>query len=168
MTIGNDSSDEPVLFSARLTPHRSLDRTGFTILMIAISAISFGAGLMFFLMGAWPVFGFFGLDVLLVYWAFRANFRSARASEDIVVTPGELRFRRTSAKGHTIEWSANPLWVGLHRIESEDFGVERLYLRSGGRSVAIGNFLAPEEKASFANALMAALHAARRGYPLPG
>ena len=87
MTSGNDfDSLDPadrLLFAARLTPHRSLSRTGFVVLMAVASAISFGAGLVFLLMGAWPVFGFFGLDVLLIYWAFRINFRHARASEDI-------------------------------------------------------------------------------------
>ena len=43
--------------------------------MVAIGAVSFVAGVVFLLMGAWPVFGFFGLDVLLLYWAFRLNYR---------------------------------------------------------------------------------------------
>ena len=64
-------------------------------------------------MGAWPVFGFFGLDVLAIYWAFRINFRRARASEEISVTPSELRVRRVSHRGHVVEWVFNPLWVRL-------------------------------------------------------
>src|SRR3984957_17535676 len=103
MTTGNDfdpAQTELKLFSALLTPHRSLNRTGFLVLMGFLSAISFAAGLAFLLMGAWPVFGFFGLDVLLIYWAFRVNFRRARASEEITVTPSELRVRRVSHRGH--------------------------------------------------------------------
>ena len=70
MTAGNDfdpTLDQPTLFSARVTPHRSLNRTGFTVLMAFVGVVSFVAGIAFYLMGAWPVLGFFGLDVLLIY-----------------------------------------------------------------------------------------------------
>lgn len=151
------------LFSALLTPHRSLSRTGFLVLMGFVCAVSFVAGMAFLIMGAWPVLGFFGLDVLAIWWAFRVNFRTARAFEEIRVTPSELRVRRTSHRGHVVEWVLNPLWVRLDRTEDPEFGIERLYLVSRGRRVSIGSFLGPDEKASFSKALLAALHAAKRG-----
>jgi uncharacterized membrane protein len=166
MTAGNDFDPElaqPELFSALLTPHRSLNRTGFLVLMAFISAISFAAGLAFLLKGAWPVFGFFGLDVLAIYWAFRINFRHASATEEILVTPSELRVRRVSHRGHAVEFVLNPLWVQLDQKIDAEFGIERLYLVSKGRRVSIASFLGPDEKASFAKALTAALQAARRG-----
>src|ERR1700753_282924 len=166
MTAGNgfDQGDrEPVLFSALLTPHRSLNRTGFILVMAFLSVISFAAGIAFLIMGAWPVVGFFGLDVLAIYWAFRINYRRAKASEEISVTPTELRLRRISHRGHVAEWVLNPLWVRLDQKTHAEFGIERLYLVSKGRRVAIASFLGPDEKASFAKALMAAFAAARRG-----
>jgi uncharacterized membrane protein len=166
MTAGNDfdpGAAEPVLFSALLTPHRSLNRTGFILVMAFLTVISFAAGMAFLLMGAWPVFGFFSLDALAIYIAFKINFRRARASEEISVTPSELRLRRTSHRGHVVEWVLNPLWVRLDQIAHEEFGIERLYLVSSGRRVSVGSFLGPEEKASFASALRAGLAAARRG-----
>ena len=166
MTAGNDFDPvpaEPKLFSALLTPHRSLNRTGFVVLMTFLSTVSFAAGVAFWLMGAWPIFGFFGLDVLVIYWAFTINFRHARATEEISVTPSELRVRRVSHRGHVVEWVLNPLWVRLDQKTHAEFGIERLYLVSKGRRVSIGNFLGAEEKASFARALTAALQAARRG-----
>src|SRR5258708_37645241 len=114
MTAGNDFDpplDQPTLFSARVTPHRSLNRTGFLVLMAFIGAVSFIAGIAFLLMGAWPVLGFFGLDVLVIYWAFRINFRSAEATEDIVVTPTELRVRRVNHRGRLIQQAFHSLWV---------------------------------------------------------
>jgi uncharacterized membrane protein len=131
--------------------------------MIFIGAVSFVAGIAFWLMGAWPVLGFFGLDLLVIYWAFRINFRSADATEDIVMTHSELRVRRVSHHGHLIEWSFNPLWVQLEQTGDPEFGIERLYLVSRGRRVSIGHFLGPDEKASFAKALLAALQTAKRG-----
>jgi uncharacterized membrane protein len=166
MTAGNDFDPglpQPELFSALLTPHRSLNRTGFLVLMVFLSVVSFAAGLAFLLMGAWPVLGFFCLDVLAIYWAFRVNFLRARASEEISVTPSELRVRRVSHRGHVVEWVLNPLWVRLDQQTHAEFGIEKLYLVSKGRRVSVASFLGPDEKASFAKALMAALQAARRG-----
>jgi uncharacterized membrane protein len=166
MSAGNDFDPEmaqPELFSARLTPHRSLNRTGFLVLMAFLSAVSFAAGLAFLLMGAWPVLGFFGLDIVAIYWAFRINFRHAKASEEIWVTPSELRVRRVSHRGHVVEFVLNPLWVQLDQKIHAEFGIEKLYLVSKGRRVSIGSFLGADEKASFAKALLAALQAARRG-----
>jgi uncharacterized membrane protein len=165
MTAGNDFDPEeaPELFSALLTPHRSLNRTGFLVVMAFVSVVSFAAGLAFLLMGAWPVLGFFGLDLLAIYWAFQVNFRRAKASEEILVTPSELRVRRVSHRGRVVEFVLNPLWVQLDRKIHAEFGIEKLYLVSKGRRFAVASFLGPDEKASFAKALAEALQAARRG-----
>lgn len=167
MTSGNDidarDDAQPRLFAAMLSPHRSLSRNGFIALMAFVGMVSFAAGTAFWLIGAWPVFGFFGLDVLAVYCAFRINFRRAQATEEIVVTHSELRVRRVSHRGRVTEWVLNPLWVRLDRKTHAEFGIERLYLVSRGRRLSIGSFLGADEKASFAEALMAALQAAKRG-----
>jgi uncharacterized membrane protein len=165
MIAGNDfdPDGETELFSARLTPHRSLSRTGFLAVMAFVSVVSFAAGIAFLLMGAWQVFGFFGLDVLAVYWAFKISFRRAEAYEEIRLTPSALYVRRVSHRGHVMEFTFNPLWVQLERKVHAEFGIERLYLASKGRRIAIGSFLGADEKESFSNALMVALQAARRG-----
>lgn len=167
MTSGNDLPLEPTLFSAILTPHRSLSATGFVIVMTLVGGVSFAAGMVFLLMGAWPIFGFFGLDVALVYLAFRANYRAATAFEQISVTPSELRVRKVSHRGRVSEWTLNPVWVRLDREVHEEFGIERLFLVSHGRRLPIAAFLGPGEKESFAAALAAALGEARRGTPQP-
>ncbi|GLH77649.1 membrane protein [Bradyrhizobium sp. SSBR45G] len=159
---GCDTADAE-LFSARLRPHRSLSRTGFVVLMIVVCAISFIGGLASLLMGAWPVLGFFGLDALAIYWAFKINFRRANAYEDVSITLTELRLRRVSHNGDVMEWRFNPLWVRLDQVTHEEFGIENLYLVARGHRVAIASFLGPEEKASFAKALTAGLQAAKRG-----
>jgi uncharacterized membrane protein len=151
------------IFSAVITPHRSLGPRGFLIFMLAIGGLSFVCGTAFVLMGAWPIFGFFGLDVLLIYVAFRASYRSARAYEVVTVTAAELTVRQVSHRGTVREWTLNPLWVRLERIVHEEFGIERLFLVSHGRRLPIAGFLGPAEKASFAHALSAALGEARRG-----
>ncbi len=154
---------DPKIFSAVITPHRSLSPRGFLILMLCLGAVSFVSGVVFVSMGAWPVCGFFGLDVLLVYVAFRANFRAARAYEEVTVTASELTVRKVSQRGSVREWTLNPVWVRLERIVHEEFGIERLFLVSRGQRLSVAGFLGAHEKESFATALSAALGEAKRG-----
>jgi len=163
MTADNINELEPTIFSAVITPHRSLGNVGFLVLMIAFGAVSFIAGVAFLLMGAWPVFGFFGLDVLLLYWAFRLNYRHAGAYEEVKVTPSMLILRKVSHHGRAREWVLNPLWVKLDEVVHEEYGLERLFLVTRGKHLAIANFLGPDEKASFAQQLGQALSEAKRG-----
>ena len=129
--------DEPTLFSALLTPHRSLNRTGFLLLMAFIGVVSFVAGLSFLLMGAWPVFGFFGLDALAIYWAFKVNFHRAAAYEEIAVTPSALHVRRVTHLGAVVRMDLQSALGAARQTGDEEFGVERLY--SGlPRAAALG------------------------------
>ena len=161
----NDPGSEPTLFSAIITPHRSLSGNGFLLVMALVGGLSFIGGLFFFWLGAWPVIGFLGLDVVLVYWAFRANYRAAAAFEEVTVTPSELRLRRVSHRGEVAEWTLNPLWTKLDRETNEEFGLLKLFLVSRGRKFPVAGFLSPGERENFAAALSVALGEARRGPP---
>jgi uncharacterized membrane protein len=163
MTVDNESAREPTIFSAIITPHRSLSSTGFLVVMLLVGGISFVGGVVFLIVGAWPVVGFLGLDVLLVYWAFRVNYRAAAAYEEVTVTPSELLVRKVSHRGEVAEWTLNPVWAQLDRETHEEFGIERLFLVSHGKRLPIAGFLGPKEKESFASALAIALGEAKRG-----
>ena len=163
MTDRNAPDCEPPIFSAVLTPYRSLGGHEFWVFMVLAALLMVVAGIVFLVVGAWPVMGFFGLDVGLLYLAFRANYRDARAYEEVTVTPSALTVKKFSPGGEIAEWSANPLWVRLDREVHAEFGVRRLALVTAGRAIAIAGFLGPDEKASFASALAAALGEAKRG-----
>ena len=163
MNESNVSRAEPTLFSALVTPHRSLGNTGFVVLMSVVAVVSFAGGVFFSMLGAWPVAGFFGLDALLIYWAFRVNYRRAAAYEEVTVTASELRVRQVTHKGKTSEWTMNPLWTQVQREAHEDFGLLRLFLVSRGLRLLVARFLAPPEREQFADALSAALGEAKRG-----
>ncbi|MBI3705156.1 MAG: DUF2244 domain-containing protein [Rhizobiales bacterium] len=163
MSADNLDPLEPTIFSAVITPHRSLGRVGFLVLMLAFGAVSFVTGMLFMITGAWPVFGFFGLDVLLLYWAFRLNYLHALAYEEVEVTSSRLTVRKVSHRGRVREWVLNPLWVKLDKVAHEEYGIERLLLVSRGKQLPIASFLSPDEKASFAAELGNALSEARRG-----
>lgn len=152
-----------VLLAARLTPHRSLSRTGFTVLMSLIGIVSFTAGAACCAMGAWPVLGFLGLDLLVIWWAFRVNFARARAFEEVDVSYDEVRVRRVDHHGRSLEWRFNPLWVRIDCEAHAEFGIEHLYLVSRGHRLGLASFLGADQKESFYKVLIGALNEARRG-----
>lgn len=149
-----------IFLNARLTPHRSLGSRGFTLLMIAIATLSFLVGFAFWLLGAWPVFGFCGLDVLLIFLAFRANYRAARAYEAVTLTDDALTVRCVDAKGGERSWAFEPTWL---RVEIDDPPEHDslLTLASHGRELAIGAFLTPHERKTLAQAIRQALQVRR-------
>jgi len=151
------SEPEPeILFDATLMPHRALSPRGFALLMGALIAVSFVAGLAFYLAGAWPVLGFFGLDILLIWLAFHLNYRAGQRGERIRLTAQVLEVERALPGGRVARWSFLPYWV---RVEHEvpENGTPRLSLSSHGRSLRIGAFLTADEQRALADALTGAL-----------
>jgi uncharacterized membrane protein len=145
-----------VVFDARLTPHRSLSPRGFIVLMSLICAINFAAGLIFFLAGAWPVIAFLGIDVLLIYLAFRINYRRAKMYETLRLTRSDLTVHRVDPRGEVKSWSFQPAWLQV-LIDDPPGHDSQLTLRSHGRSLVIGRFLTADERQDLAKALRRAL-----------
>ena len=150
------------LFSATLTPNRSLGPKGFLVLMGVLSAISFVTGLAFAWIGAWPVLGFFGLDVAIVYVAFRLNYRSGRLYEVVDVDRERLTLTRVHPNGKRERYEFSSYWVRVSLSLARD-GRSDLRLASHSRIVPFGRFLTNDERDSFATALTAALRKARAG-----
>jgi|SRR5690606_2871054 uncharacterized membrane protein len=159
---GSKAPDASV-FRAILHPHRSLEPRGFLILMLAIGSVSFVSGMAFVLMGAWPVMGFFGLDVLLLYIAFKLNYRAARAYELVELTPRTLTLTQVSASGKSRSFEFNPYWVRVLFTERPDGG-NHLRLASHGRELEFGRLLNDDERRDFADALRRALDSGRMSY----
>ncbi|WP_298723553.1 DUF2244 domain-containing protein [uncultured Ferrovibrio sp.] len=146
---------KPPVFAAELRPHRSLGARGFLILMLAVGAVNFTAGIAFWIAGAWPVFGFCGLEVLLLWLAFRASYRQSRAREYIQLDQDSLTVCRRDAKGAERVWRLQPYWL---RVEcADDDEQARLKIWSHGRALSLGEFLSPDERRSLADALREAL-----------
>lgn len=150
------AADEP-FFRALLTPHRSLGRTGFLVLM---GTLTFGwlvTGAFFLSRGAWPVFGFFGLDVVLLYVAFRMNYRAARAREEVSVSRTALDIRKTAPSGKSQDYRFNPFWAKFAVSRHDEIGITQMAVEGQGRRVPIGGFLNPDDRESFAKAFSQAL-----------
>src|SRR5262245_58922655 len=146
-------------FHAVLRPYRSLGPAGFTAMMAVVAGVSSITGAVFFLAGAWPVTGFFGLDVLLLFLAFKLNYRSGRLYETVDLTPARLVFRRVHPSGRQERFDCNPYWARVNLVEEAD-GRTRLGISVQGRELTFGYFLTDEELRDFALALKAALVAA--------
>ena len=126
-------ADEP-FFRALLMPHRSLGRAGFAILMGALLAGWLATGAIFLSHGAWPVFGFLGLDVVAVYVAFMLNYRAARAREEVSVSRVALDIRKTAPSGRIEEHRFNPFWARFSVARHSEIGITAmrfLVLRHG-------------------------------------
>jgi uncharacterized membrane protein len=149
---------DPLLFDAELRPYCSMPRQGFYILMGILAAITLGSGAFFLSIGAWPVFGFYGLDILLVYLAMRRSYqRAQRHWESVRLTDSALTVERHGPRqGQFARWFFQPYWL---RVEMDDpAGHEsQVVLASHGRRLAVGSFLAPEQRLDFARALRHAL-----------
>ncbi|MBX3577616.1 MAG: DUF2244 domain-containing protein [Rhizobiaceae bacterium] len=157
-----NTADEP-FFRALLTPHRSLGRTGFAVL---IGALLFGwlvTGAFFLSVGAWPIFGFLGLDVLAIYVAFRLNYRAARAREEVSLSRTALDIRKTAPSGRAEEHRFVPLWSRFAIARHAEIGITRMAVEAQNRSVEIGGFLNPDDRESFAKAFGSALATAKSG-----
>ncbi|MFO1038710.1 MAG: DUF2244 domain-containing protein [Geminicoccaceae bacterium] len=149
-------SESSTTFEAVLYPNQPLGRYGFQILMGSFIVVSTAVSLGFYLMGAWPVAGFFGLDVLLVWWAFRVVQRRARRTELIRLGEEGLSVAKVEANGQAREWRFEPHWVRVH-MDDPPKRDSSLLLASHGRRLSIGHFLTPDEKLDLAQALRAAL-----------
>ncbi len=131
-----------------------------------MGALLFGwlvTGVVFLQHGAWPVFGFFGLDVLLVYVAFKANYRAARAREEVSLSRTSLDIRKTAPSGRTQSHCFNPFWTRFSVARHDEIGITGMTVEARGEAVAIGGFLNPDDRESFATAFSRALATAKGG-----
>ena len=149
------------LFAATLTPHRSLSRRGARIVIALAAVLATIPGVLFFSLGAWPIIGFMGFDVLLVWWALSASMRSGRQYEVVTLWPDQLEVKQVTAKGREQLTRFNPFFVKL--VIDRDFNerTTALHLRTRDSDMVIGAFLNPDDKASFAKVFGSALKKAR-------
>src|SRR3954462_2888580 len=134
---------ETVLFSTLLRPHRSLSPVGFKWLIRAVLLANLLVALPMYWLGAWPIAGFCGLDVALLWWLFDRNYFDARLSETLTPTDRGLVVERVSPEGEREE----------HRLESYWLKFQaggRLGLPPRRNRVVVGRFPAPDERAKVA------------------
>lgn len=155
-TATGSSGSVPVLFDAILHPNRSLSRRGFAVLMAVVGLSSLTLGGLFYFKGAWPIFGFYGLDVLVLYLFMRANYRSGRIYEKLRLTPAVLTVERGDHTGPRSTDQLQPTWLRV-AIDDPPRHESQIRLSSHGRTIIVGSFLSPPERVEVADALNQAL-----------
>lgn len=144
-------------FEAVLSPHRSLGRIGFVVLMSITSVLTVAHMVVFAAAGAWPVLGFFGLDLALLFGAFWLSYRSGREREFVRVSRTDLTVRKVAASGRSVEHRFNPFWARFNIRRHEEIGITQMQISGEGRRTDVGTFLNPDDKESFASAFQRAL-----------
>jgi uncharacterized membrane protein len=155
----------PILFRAHLTPHRSLSRRAFHRIMLGVALFSLTVSVGTFVAGAWPVLGFMGLDVALVYLALRVSYRRGRVSETLELDAEALTVQRTDQAGQSRQWRLQPAWLKVELAEPI-LPQTPVVLRSHGQSLPFGVFLHPDQRREIAGNLREALDRWRRPGPL--
>lgn len=148
-------------FDAVLYPNRSLPNAGFVAVMMIVIAANLLFGVYFFSIGAWPVIGFCGLDVFLVWLAFKISYRQGRLHERVRVSRGDMQVSRVLPSGHESRWRLEPFWARVV-IDNPDEHEARVRVVSKGRSLILGSFLSPDERMEFGKALALALSCVQR------
>lgn len=153
----DDRRDQELILDAVLRPNPPLTPKAMFYVLAVVAAInlSFAAG--FVLRGAWPVMPFLGLDVVLLAWALRATRIAALREEHLTLTRSLLRVVPRPVRKGPAEFRLNPYWVNVRMEDTGEYGKSRLTLWSHGKGVLIGAFLAPAERAAFAERLKSAL-----------
>jgi uncharacterized membrane protein len=152
----SDAPSDKVIFATTVTPYRSLPPRSLTWIMLGLAVFGFCSGLGFVLAGAWPVTGFFGLDIALLYLAFRLSYRSARQRESLRLTQHALDVERVGIHGERQTWQLEPTWLRITLDENRQ-GRGRLLLSSHGKTVRLGAFLGSEDRRRLADDLEVAL-----------
>jgi uncharacterized membrane protein len=148
---------EAPIFEAVIVPHRSLSRRGLRLLLAAIFlACSINAAV-FIAIGAWPVGGFTGVELLLAAVLLRLNVVSARASEMLLLTSKALRIVRTDRHGRRAERVLSPAWLTV-TLEERPGRVPGLWVGTSGQREEVAKSLGEAEKRDLARALQEAVY----------
>ena len=132
-------------------PHRSLSAKGFAIVMWGLAGLLFIIGFGFFLAGAWPVIGFLGIELLVVWAAFKLNYRAARHRETILTTIEDVTIESQNPAGQLDKKSFPLGWLRVNLLQTaaqtaKSRHHQKIIFTSHGQQAEIGRHLHPSEK----------------------
>lgn len=150
----------PLYMDAVIRQNASMTPLGFKVLLGVVISVNMVFALFCFAIGAWPAPIFLGLDVLLVWLAFRASFRAAERQERVRVSAETVEISLEADGVAKTVWTSPTAFTGL---DVEAFGQDdtKVRLRMHRRRYLVGRALSPGERASLGRALEDALRAAR-------
>jgi uncharacterized membrane protein len=135
--------------------NNSLSSTGRLVAFALIFIVSIGIAAAFATFGAWLILPFAGLEMLVLFFAFRYMERHA-ADYELIEIDGDAVKVEWSSGGAVLKGAFNRHWAQV--VSNEDGS--RLALRSHGRELEIGRYMNDEQRLDLARALKRRLHAA--------
>ena len=156
-----DATAGRLVFEATIRPHRSLTRRAARRIVGGLFAAAGLSALVFFLLGAWPVTGFCGGELVLAATLLLLHARSARASELVLLGERNLRVIRTDPRGRRAVCEMPSAWLAV-RLEERAGTVPRLLVGVRDRQVEIGRMLGETAKRDLAASLAEAVESMRR------
>lgn len=155
---------EPIIYlETELRPNASLGPVAFLILLGVVGLLSFAAGIFYYSLGAWPVLGFFGLDVFAIWLAFKFSFRAQAQVTYVRVDETHLRLWHVQ-RGRPDRRADLPTAFVRVTLEEPVTHASFLTLEYSGKAWVIGRFLMPERRKALAVDLRRAIWASRRGH----
>jgi uncharacterized membrane protein len=154
------SAPEPTLFEAVLTPHRSLSLRGLGYVLGFLGVVSLGVTTMFWYLGAWPIAGFNGGEMLVAAALLRTHARSRRAREVLLLSESGMRVLFFDQDGGKRERYLPSGWLNVV-IEERQGRVPGLVLTTHGRRLEVARMLGEAEKRDLAETLRDVLHRMR-------
>lgn len=151
---------ETIYLDTEVRPNASLSPRAFMIVMSLVGVFSFAAGVLYLTVGAWPVFGFFGLDALAIWFAFRLSFRAQEQVTYIRVDNTHVRLWHMQ-RGKPDKRADLPTAFVRIGLETPLTHNSFLTLQYGEKAWVVGRFLTPEQRGTLAEKLRDAVTAAR-------
>ncbi|MBV9755861.1 MAG: DUF2244 domain-containing protein [Alphaproteobacteria bacterium] len=145
-----------MLFEAAIVPHRSLSPRQLKLLLGLLAGMSCLVMTLLWLLGAWPVIGLSGTEIILVIALVRVHAAGARAGELVMLTGRELLVVRTDSNGRRQQFVLDPAWL-LVSLEERRGRVPALWLVAREHRTELGASLGEPEKRALARSLAAAL-----------
>lgn len=130
--------------------NNSLSSTHRMWIFACVCAFSMAIALVFTVFGAWPVMPFTGIEMAVLYTAFRYIERHASDYEIIAIMEDRVRIEsRVGSEIRCVEFNRH--WAQL--VTNDGSGEPRLALRSHGRDVEFGRHLTSTDRERVAREL---------------
>ena len=152
--MNTNNFHKDIILNIVLIPNRSLTKSTFFLIISFLIVISISLGIFFYTIGAWPVIGFFGLDVILFSLIFYLHNKSLNISERIILTKNEMIIEKEKLfrKNLIVKFSP-PNWINV-TLKKSIYNKTKLIIHSHGSAIFVGDFLTKIEKINLANSLI--------------
>jgi len=154
------SQTNGILLEAHLTPSVAIKLSAVRWILSLFGCVCVFMGVTFALIGAQPVLGFMGIEIILLFAVYRFCVRNSRMAEQIILSGHSVLFRRIDRYGNISITNFEPLWLRIE-IGGAKGVFRHIVFASKGRSCNVGVFLTPEEKVVLLNTLQRALRKLR-------